>query len=59
MKYYELEEAPQNFDQILDEAQNQDITITKDGEEVAVVMGKKSLDTMRYLNGVLLEKKEK
>lgn len=59
MKYYELEEAPQNFDQILDEAQNQDITITKDGEEVAVVMGKKSLDVMRYLHSVLLEKKEK
>lgn len=56
MKYYELEEACENFDQILDEVQDQDITITKGGEEVAVVIGKKSLEVMRYLNGVLMDK---
>jgi prevent-host-death family protein len=56
MKYYELEEARENFDQILDEVQEQDITITKDGEEVAVVIGKKSQDVLRYLNAVMREK---
>lgn len=58
MKYYEEKIARDNFDQILDEAQKQDITITKDGEKVAVVIGKKSSDVMRHLNSVLLENKE-
>ncbi|GAA6170688.1 hypothetical protein NBRC116592_03580 [Colwellia sp. KU-HH00111] len=57
MKYYELEEARKNFDQILDEVQEQDITITKGDEEVAVFMGAKSLDVTRFLYDVMLDNK--
>lgn len=57
MKYYEFEEARESFEKILMEVQEQDIMITKNGEEYAVFMGAKSLDVTRFLYDAMLDNK--